>query len=268
MGRGVIYAITSGKGGVGKTTTTANISTGLAMMGKKVAVIDGDIGLRNLDLVMGLENRVVYDIVQVIESEGKIKLKQALVKDKKFKENLCLLPAAQTRDKDSVKPEDMIRITKELAETFDFVFIDSPAGIEGGFKNAIAGADEVIVVTNPEVSAVRDADRIIGLLEAAEKNPPKLIINRIRMDMVKSGDMMDVDDVLELLGIDLLGIVPDDEDIVVSTNKGEPIVLNEKSRPGMAYQNVVKRILGENVPLLSLEEKKGILEKLTKLFRK
>ncbi|BDU50767.1 septum site-determining protein MinD [Haliovirga abyssi] len=266
MGKGVIYAITSGKGGVGKTTTTANISTGLAMQGKKVAVIDADIGLRNLDVVMGLENRIVYDIVDVVE--GRAKLKQALIKDKKLKANLQLLPAAQTREKDAVTPENMMEITKELAETFDYVFIDSPAGIERGFKNAIAGADEVIVVTNPEVSAVRDADRIVGLLEAAEKNPPKLIINRIRMDMVKRGEMLSIEDVLDLLEIEILGIVPDDEDIVISTNRGEPIVKTEESRPGKAYRNVVKRILGEKVPLLTLEEKKGILKKLATLFKK
>lgn len=266
MVRGTVIAITSGKGGVGKTTTTANLSTGLAMMGKKVAVIDGDIGLRNLDIVMGLENRVVYDIVDVVE--GRAKLKQALIKDKKLKANLQLLPAAQTREKDALTPENMIQITQELAETFDYVLVDSPAGIEGGFKNAIAGADEVIVVTNPEISAVRDADRIIGLLEAAEKNPPKLIINRIRIDMVKRGEMLEVDDVLELLGIDLLGIVPDDENIVISTNRGEPIVKMEETRAGKAYQNIVRRILGEKVPLLSLEEKRGILKKLSNLFKK
>lgn len=266
MSNGRIIAVTSGKGGVGKTTTTANISTGLAIAGKKVAVIDADIGLRNLDVVMGLENRIVYDIVDVVE--GRAKLKQALIKDKKLKENLQLLPAAQTRDKDAVTPEDMIKLTKELSETFDFVIIDSPAGIEGGFKNAIAGADEIIIVTNPEVSAVRDADRIVGLLEAAEKNPPKLIVNKIRIDMVKRGEMLEVNDVLELLGIDLLGIVPDDEDIVISTNRGEPIVSSSDSRPGIAYQNIVKRIMGEKVPLLSLEEKKGILKKLGEIFKK
>lgn len=266
MSKGVVYAVTSGKGGVGKTTTTANISTGLAMRGKKVAVIDADIGLRNLDVVMGLENRIVYDIVDVVE--GRAELKRALIKDKKLKELLQLLPAAQTRDKDAVSPEDMIRITSELAETFDFVIIDSPAGIERGFKNAIAGADEILVVTNPEISAVRDADRIIGLLEAAQKNPPKLIINRIRQELVKRGEMLDVDDVKDLLEIELLGIIPDDESIVISTNRGEPIVKNDQSRAGKAYQNIVSRILGEHVALLSMDEKKGILEKLASIFKK
>jgi len=266
MKKGVVYAVTSGKGGVGKTTTTANLSTGLAMMGKKVAVVDADIGLRNLDIVMGLENRVVYNLVDVIE--GTAKLKMALIKDRVLKENLQLLPAAQTRDKDAVKPEDMIKLAKELSEEFDYVFIDSPAGIENGFKNAVAGADEIIVVTNPEVSAVRDADRIIGLLEAAEKNKPKLIINRIKMDMVKRGEMLSVDDVLELLGIELYGVVPDDENIVSSSNKGEPVIKDQLTRAGQAYANITRRIAGEQVPLLTLDEKKGILTKLSGFFKK
>lgn len=266
MKKGVVYAVTSGKGGVGKTTTTANLSTGLAMLGKKVAVVDADIGLRNLDIVMGLENRVVYNIVDVIE--GTAKLKMALIKDRHFKDNLQLLPAAQTRDKDAVKPEDMIKIAKELSKEFDYIFIDSPAGIENGFKNAIAGADEIIVVTNPEVSAVRDADRIIGLLEAEQKNKPKLIINRIKSDMVKRGDMLSVDDVLELLGIELYGVVPDDENIISSSNKGEPVIKDPNTRAGQAYANITRRIMGEQVPLLSLDDKKGILNKLSGFFKK
>ncbi len=266
MGKGIVYAITSGKGGVGKTTTTANISTGLAAQGKKVAVIDADIGLRNLDVIMGLENRIIYDIVDVVE--GRVKLKKAMIRDKKFRDNLQLLAAAQTREKEAVTPEDMIKITEELAQDFDYVFIDSPAGIERGFKNAIAGADEVIVVTNPEISAVRDADRIVGLLEAAEKNMPQLIINRIRKDMVDRGEMLAVDDVIDLLGIDLLGIIPDDESIITSANRGEPIVKTDNLRAGEAYRNIVKRILGEKIPLLSLDEKRGILGKLVKMFKK
>ncbi|MGM0507812.1 MAG: septum site-determining protein MinD [Fusobacteriota bacterium] len=265
MGKGVVYAITSGKGGVGKTTTTANISTGLAMAGKKVAVIDADIGLRNLDVIMGLENRIVYDIIDVVE--GRASLKKALIRDKKLKNNLQLLPAAQTRDKDAVNADQMIEITEELAKDFDYVILDSPAGIETGFKNAIAGADEVIVVTNPEISAVRDADRIIGLLEAAEKNHPKVIINRIKQDMVDRGDMLSVEDVLDILGIDLLGIIPDDENVVVSSNRGVPIVKDNEKRAGQAYQNISQRILGEKVPLLSLEDKKGIFNKLVKFFQ-
>lgn len=266
MGKGIVYAITSGKGGVGKTTTTANVSTGLAAQGKKVAVIDADIGLRNLDVIMGLENRIVYDIVDVVE--GRVKLKKAMIRDKKYRDNLQLLAAAQTREKEAVSPEDMIKITAELSKDFDYIFIDSPAGIERGFKNAIAGADEVLVVTNPEISAVRDADRIVGLLEAAEKNMPKLIINRIRKDMVDKGEMLAVDDVIDLLGIDLLGIVPEDEAIITSTNKGEPIVKTDDTRAGKAYQNIVQRILGEKIPLISLEDKKGILGKLVNMFKK
>lgn len=266
MARGIVYAITSGKGGVGKTTTTANLSTAIAMSGKKVAVLDADIGLRNLDVVMGLENRIVYDIVDVVE--GRAKLKQALIKDKKLKENLQLLPAAQTRDKDSVNPEDMLKITKELAEDFDYVFIDSPAGIEKGFKNAIVGADKIIVVTNPEISAVRDADRIIGLLEAAEKQAPQLILNRIKIEMVKRGEMLDIDDVLDLLEIDLIGIVPDDDAIVISTNKGEPVVKEDTSRAGKSFLNIARRILGEKVPLMPLDEKQGLMTKLVSFFKK
>ena len=266
MAKGVVLAIASGKGGVGKTTTTANLSTGLALAGKKVAVIDGDTGLRNLDVVMGLENRIVYDIVNVIE--GTAKLKQALIKDRQLKQNLQLLPASQTKDKEAVTPEDMIKITSELADSFDYVIVDAPAGLERGFKNAIAGADEIIIVTNPEVSAVRDADKIIGVLEGAEKNPPKLIINRIKADMVKRGEMLAQEDILDLLSIDLLGIVPDDEGVIVSSNKGEPIIKNSDSRAGLAYKNITRRVLGEKVPLLSMEEKRNILSKLSKIFKK
>ena len=265
MAKGIVYAVTSGKGGVGKTTTTANISTALAMRGKKVAVVDADIGLRNLDVVMGLENRIVYDIVDVVE--GRAKLKQALIKDKKLKENLQLLPAAQTRDKGAVTSEYMLKIIDELSNDFEYVFVDSPAGIETGFKNAIVGADEIIVVTNPEISAVRDADRIIGILESQEKKPPKLIINRIKSEMVKRGEMLDIDDVLDLLEIELLGIVPDDENIVISTNRGEPVVKNEDTRAGKAFNNIANRILGEKIPLMSLEEKRGILKKLGQFFK-
>ena len=216
-----VIVITSGKGGVGKTTTTANVGTGLAQLNKKVVLIDTDIGLRNLDVVMGLENRIVYNLVDVVE--GNCKIKQALIKDKKYPE-LYLLPSAQTRDKTSVTPEQMKKLTDELREEFDYILLDCPAGIEQGFKNAIAGADRAIVVTTPEVSAIRDADRIIGLLEANELQKTELIVNRLRMDMVKRGDMMSVDDVCDILAIPLLGAVPDDEHIVISTNQGEPLV--------------------------------------------
>ncbi|WP_271629691.1 septum site-determining protein MinD [Caldicellulosiruptor sp. DIB 104C] len=260
---GEVYVITSGKGGVGKTTTTANVGTYLSILGKKVLLIDADIGLRNLDVVMGLENRIVFDIVDVVE--GRCKPKQALVKDKRF-EGLYLLPAAQSKDKTAVSPEQMKNLCNELRKDFDFILIDCPAGIEQGFKNAIAGADKAIVVTTPEVSAVRDADRIIGLLEAYELHNPKLIINRIRFDMVKRGDMMDIDDILEILSISLLGIIPDDEKIIISTNKGEPIVTDEKSKAGQEYRNIARRILGEDIPIVSNEENLGFFGRIKRLF--
>lgn len=260
---GEVIVITSGKGGVGKTTTTANIGTGLALNGKKVVVVDADIGLRNLDVVMGLENRIVYDIVDVVE--GVCRLRQALIKDKRF-DGLFLLPAAQTKDKNAVNPKQMQQLCNELKESFDYVIIDCPAGIEQGFKNAIAGADRAIVVTTPEISAVRDADRIIGLVEASELKNPMLIINRIRIEMVKRGDMMNIDDMIDILAIDLLGVVPDDEAIVISTNKGEPAVTEDNSMAGKAYRNITKRILGEEVPFLQLEGEENFMSKLRKLF--
>ncbi len=259
-----VIVVTSGKGGVGKTTTTANLGTALAMAGYKVVLVDADIGLRNLDLIMGLENRVVYDLVNVVE--GSCRLKQALIKDKRQKE-LYMLPAAQTRDKDAVSAEQMKQLCDDLRKDFDYIFIDCPAGIEQGFKNAIAGADEAIVVTTPEVSAVRDADRIIGLLEANEIRDPKLLVNRVRVNMVKSGNMLNVEDIIELLAINLLGVVPDDEDIIITSNKGEPAVMNQNTKTGQAYMNISKRILGEDVPLLDLN-KDTVLKKFMNLFRK
>ena len=260
---GEVIVITSGKGGVGKTTTTANLGTGLSMHGKKVVLIDTDIGLRNLDVVMGLENRIVYDLVDVVE--GSCRLKQALIKDKRY-EGLHLLPAAQTRDKTAVSPAQMVKLCDELRRDFDFVLIDCPAGIEQGFKNAIAGADRALVVTTPEVSAVRDADRIIGLLEAHEIKNPKLIINRVRQDMVRRGDMMSIDDIIDILAIDLVGVIPDDENIIISTNRGEPAVNDQKSQAGQAYRNITRRLLGEDVPLMDLNMNEGLLSKMKKLF--
>lgn len=260
---GEVIVVTSGKGGVGKTTTTANLGAGLAMLGKKVVVVDADIGLRNLDVVLGLENRIVYDIVDVVEKV--CRLKQALIRDKRF-EGLFLLPAAQTKDKTAVSPEQMQELTAELKELFDYIIIDCPAGIEQGFQNAIAGADKAVVVTTPEISAVRDADRIIGLLEAKGLYNPRLVINRIRQDMVKKGDMMNIDDMIDILAIDLLGVIPDDEAIVISTNRGEPVVADEKALSGQAYRNISKRILGEDVPLIELEVEEGMLTKLKKIF--
>jgi len=255
-----VIVVTSGKGGVGKTTTTANVGTGLAMLGKSVVLIDTDIGLRNLDVVMGLENRIVYNLVDVVK--GNCRTEQALIKHKKYP-NLFLLPCAQAGDKESVSPEEMLKLTEELREKYDYIILDCPAGIEQGFKNAIAGADRAIVVTMPEISAVRDADRIIGLLEANDKKRADLIVNRVRMDMVNRGDMMSVDDVVEILAIDLLGAVPDDEEIVISTNKGEPLVGSD-TLSGKAYMNICKRIMGEDVPLLDLNKKKNFFSKLFK----
>ena len=251
---GEVIVITSGKGGVGKTTTTANVGTGLAKLNKKVVLVDTDIGLRNLDVVMGLENRIVYTLVDVVE--GNCRRNQALIKDKKY-DNLYLMPAAQTRDKTSVTPEQMKQLTDELKEEFDYVILDCPAGIEQGFMNAIAGADRALIVTTPEVSAVRDADRIIGLLESRDIKNHQLIVNRLRPDMIKRGDMMSAADVVEILAVELIGQVPDDENIVVSTNNGEPLV-GDNSLAGQAYMNICRRVTGENVPFLDLDSKKGI----------
>lgn len=261
---GRVIVITSGKGGVGKTTTNANIGTALAKAGKKVVMIDTDLGLRNLDLLLGLENRIVYTIVDVVEE--RCKLKQALVKDKK-NPNLCLLAAAQTRDKSAVTEDQLKDICETLKKDFDFILVDCPAGIEQGFQNAVAGASEAIVVTTPEMSAVRDADRIIGLLEAKEEiKSYKLLLNRVRPNLVKSNDMMSVDDVVEILSTDLVGIIPEDTGIITSTNKGEPIVNDEKSMAGKAYLNVARRIIGEDVPFLNLEEDNSVMGKVKKFF--
>lgn len=260
---GEIIVVTSGKGGVGKTTTVANLGAGLAQLGKKVVLVDADIGLRNLDVVMGLENRIVFDLVDV--TEGACRLKQALVKDKRY-ETLFLLPTAQTRDKTAVTPEQMQELCQDLVRDFDYVIIDSPAGIERGFANAIAGAQKAIVVTTPEVSAVRDADRILGMLEAAGKKDLKLLVNRIRPSMVKRGEMMSIDDVIEILAIDLLGVVPEDEFIIISTNRGEPAISNPTALASGAYRNIVRRLNGENVPLLQLDPPQGFWSRLKLLI--
>jgi len=261
---GRVIVITSGKGGVGKTTTSANIGTALAKQGNKVVLMDTDIGLRNLDLLLGLENRIVYTLVDVVEE--RCKLKQALVKDKR-NPNLALLAAAQTRDKTAVNADDLKKICDELVQDNDFVLIDCPAGIEQGFQNAIAGATEAIVVTTPEMSAVRDADRIIGLLEAKEEiTSYRLLVNRVKPGLVKAKDMMSVDDVVDILSCELIGIIPDDDGIITSTNKGEPIVNDDKSLAGRAYHNVAKRIQGEDIPYINLDEPKGFFEKLISFF--
>ncbi|SDQ46345.1 septum site-determining protein MinD [Virgibacillus subterraneus] len=261
MGESIV--ITSGKGGVGKTTTTANIGTALALMENKVCLIDTDIGLRNLDVVMGLENRIIFDIVDVIEE--RCKLKQALIKDKRF-DHLTLLPAAQTSDKTAVTTEGMQKIVEELKQEYDYIIIDCPAGIEQGFQNAIAGADKAIVVTTPEKSSVRDADRIVGLLEKEDIESPKLVINRIRNHMMKSGDMLDIDDIIQILSIDLIGIVIDDDEVIKASNHGEPVAFQPNSKASIAYRNIARRILGETVPLQSLEVEKGVFQKVKSFF--
>jgi septum site-determining protein MinD len=260
----VVITVTSGKGGVGKTTATANLSAALAAQGRKVVAIDADIGLRNLDVVMGLENRIVYDLVDAVE--GTCRLRQAMIKYKRLPE-LYLIPAAQSRDKTAVTPGDMIELTNQMRDDFDFILIDSPAGIEQGFKNAIAPADRVLIITTPEVSAVRDADRIIGLIEAEDKGPGELILNRLRVEMVKRGDMLNTDDVIDVLAINLIGIVPDDEKIVVSTNRGRPAVLENGSMAGQAFKNIADRLTGKEIPFMSLEEDNSFMKRLSKLFK-
>lgn len=263
---GRVIVITSGKGGVGKTTTSANIGTALAKLGNKVVLIDTDIGLRNLDLLLGLENRIVYTIVDVVEE--RCKLKQALVKDKK-NPNLSLLAAAQTRDKSSVTSEQLKDICDELKKKNDFILVDCPAGIEQGFQNAVAGATEAIVVTTPEMSAVRDADRIIGLLEAKEEiESYKLLLNRVRPKLIEQNDMMSVEDVTDILSTELIGVIPEDTGIITSTNKGEPIVNDDEAMAGQAYRNVAKRIMGEDIPLMDLNPKVGLLDKIKNFFMK
>ncbi|MGY3779059.1 septum site-determining protein MinD [Isobaculum melis] len=257
----ISIVVTSGKGGVGKTTTTANLGTGLALQEKKVCLIDMDIGLRNLDVVLGLENRIIYDIIDVIE--GRAKLHQALIKDKRFDDKLYLLPAAQHADKTAINGEQVKAIIDELRSDFDYILIDCPAGIESGFQNAIAGADEAIVVATPEISAVRDADRVIGLLEKAEMAPPKLVINRIRSKMMQDGEVLDIDEITTHLAIELLGIVVDDDTVIRSSNQGEPVILDPKNQAAQGYRNIVRRILGETVPLMTIhEEKKSFFAKL------
>lgn len=259
-----VIVITSGKGGVGKTTTTANVGTGLAAAGKKVILIDTDIGLRNLDVVMGLENRIVYNLVDVVE--GNCRIKQALIRDKRYP-GLFLLPSAQTRDKSAVNESQMKKLVEHLKEQFDYILLDCPAGIEQGFKNAIAGADRALVVTTPEVSAIRDADRIIGLLEANSFEKIDLVVNRMRYDMVRKGDMMNVEDVVDILSVPLIGVVPDDENVVIATNQGEPLV-GSHSLAGRAYKNICKRLLGEEVPYMDIDHSISFWTKVTGIFHK
>lgn len=257
-----IIVITSGKGGVGKTTTTANIGVGLAMRGNRVALIDTDTGLRNLDLLLGLENRIMYDLVDV--TSGRVPYKKALVRHKKF-DTLYLLPTSQIRDKSAVNPEQLVQLCNDMKSDFEFIIIDCPAGIEQGFKTAIAAADTAIVVTMPEIAAVRDADKIIGELGRADKENIKLIVNRIRPQMVEKGDMLDMPDINEILSIECIGQVPDDEYVVTSTNKGEPAITMKDSLAGQAYRNIVGRICGESIPFLK-PPKEGFFTRLKRLF--
>ncbi|WPC42890.1 septum site-determining protein MinD [Clostridium sp. JS66] len=262
MGEAIV--VTSGKGGVGKTTTTANIGTGLASLGKSVVVVDGDTGLRNLDVLMGLENRIVFTLLDVIED--KCKLKQALIRDKRLP-SLYLLPTAQTRDKDDITTDQMVKLISELKKEFDYVIIDCPAGIEQGFENSVVSSDRALIVVNPEVTSVRDSDRVIGKLDAKGLENHQLIVNRINYDMVKNGNMLDVNDILDSLAIELIGIVPDDRNITVSTNKGEPIVLDDKASAGQAFRNIAKRIVGEKVPFMDLSNnQEGFFSGIKKLF--
>ncbi|MCL1940510.1 MAG: septum site-determining protein MinD [Synergistaceae bacterium] len=259
-----VIVVTSGKGGVGKTTSTSNIAVALAKLGKKVVAVDADIGLRNLDVVMGLENRVVYNFVDVLE--GNCRLNQALVRDKRV-DQLYLLPAAQTRTKDAVNQEQMIKLCDMLRDEFDYILLDCPAGIEGGFKNAAVGADEALIVVTPEVPSVRDADRIIGMLESMGKSPIRLIVNRIRPDMVRGGDMLDVPDIIEILAIGLIGIVPEDDNVIKAANRGEPMAFSNKAPAAQAYMNIAGRILGNDVPFLNLDTKpRGLLGNIKKIL--
>ena len=262
-----VVTITSGKGGVGKTTAVANLSAALALLGKRVIAIDADIGLRNLDVVMGLENRIVYDLVNVVE--GVCRLRQAMIKDKRL-ETLFMIPAAQSREKTAVRPQDMIDVCDQLRPDFDFIFVDSPAGIEQGFRNALAPADKVCIITTPELAAVRDADRVVGLVEAEEKGPALLIVNRLRADMIRRGDMLDTSDVIDVLAIDLLGIVPEDEAIIVSTNRGVPIVMQNNSLAGQAFCNIAGRLLGKEIPFMDVEAKSSssLLQQIGRFVRR
>ncbi|MFP3896856.1 MAG: septum site-determining protein MinD [Anaerolineales bacterium] len=259
-----VITITSGKGGVGKTTTTANLGVALSELGHRVVVVDVDIGLRNLDVVMGLQNRIIYDIVDLVE--GRCRLRQALIRDRTTSE-LYLLPAAQSRDKTAISPADMVRVCEQLRGACDFILIDSPAGIETGFRNAIAGADEFILITTPDASSVQDVDRVLGILESEGHDSMSLIINRVRPELVQRGEMLGPAEVLRTLAIDLIGIIPETEAILISNGQGKPIARDRGSLASKAYMNTARRLLGQNVRFLPiLEGKRGIWERFTALF--
>jgi septum site-determining protein MinD len=261
--KGTTIVITSGKGGVGKTTTTANMGTALAMRGHRVVVIDTDIGLRNLDVIMGMESRVMFDLVDV--TEGKCKAHQAMVRDR-HRHELYLLPAAQTRDKNCLHPEKLQALCRSLEDEFDYVIVDSPAGIDQGFRTAISAAREAVVVVNPEVAAIRDADKVIGLLEASGLRRPKLVINRVSPEMVRRGDMMGQDDIVSLLSVEVLGMVPMDERLIVATNRGIPAVYDRKSAAGAAFLKIAARIDGDESPAPAADHRSGMLERVRGLI--
>ena len=270
---GTIFSVISGKGGVGKTTTSANLAIGTAQEGKKTVVVDFDLGQRNLDMILGLENRVVYDITHVMDKE--VTLSQALIKDKRI-DNLYFLAASQTKDKTVLTKPRVERLVTELKKEFDYIFIDAPAGIEAGFEHAIYFTDNVIVVVNPEVSSIRDADRVIGIVDAksekAKHGTPVnkfLIINRIDPELVAKGEMLDTDDILDILSIPLVGKVPEDKQVIDASNTGRPVILQEKSKAGAAYKRIAKRLCGIEVPFeeVEKEESKGLLKKIAGIFR-
>ncbi len=256
---GTIIVVTSGKGGVGKTTATASIGAALALEGKKVAVVDMDIGLRNLDVVMGLENRIVFNIVDAVK--GRCKLKQAAIKDRRI-ENLYLIPASQSDNKTALSPEGMIRFSEQLRREFDYILMDCPAGIERGFENSVAAADEAIVICTPEVASVRDADRVIGLLYARSITP-KLVVNRIVPEMVARGDMLNHQDMVEVLSVELIGLVPMDTQVVVCSNTGVPLVIQKDSEAGAAFRRIALRITGENIPIEIPQIQSGFWKKIS-----
>lgn len=263
MGESIV--VTSGKGGVGKTTTTANIGTALASLGKRVVVIDGDTGLRNLDVLMGLENRIVFTIIDVIEE--RCQLRKALIKDKRF-DTLFLLPTAQCKDKGDIKEEQMFDIVSQLKEDFDYVLIDCPAGIEQGFENSIAGANRALVVVNPEITSIRDADRVIGKLDSKGITDHSVIVNRMNYEMAKNGDMLGIEDIVDCLAVKLIGVVPDDKAVTISTNKGEPIVLLGEAHAGIAFMNIARRIIGEDIPINKFDNSKdGLWNSIKKMFK-
>ena len=264
MAEGQVITITSGKGGVGKTTFSANLSAALANLGKKTIAVDADVGQRNLDLIMGLENRIVFNLVDVVE--GRCDLSKACIRDRRIP-TLQLLPAAQTHDKSAVSPDAMRKVCDGLRPLCDYVIIDCPAGIEGGFETATASADSLIIVVNPEVASLRDSDRVIGLLESREKHDMRLVINRLDPKAVRRGDMLSIDDIMELLAIDLLGLIPEDEYIRVSANRGEMASLNPESPAGQAYRNIARRMLGEEVPLMTFDDSSTMVQRLLGIFK-